>query len=115
MEIKVITDNSNNVRTIENGTKEPICRNRKEALSLICLEGCIDEVFYIELPTQETGGPIHDGEKAMDSTCFSEIARVTLSPKTKNYGIQIPAGTWHSIEAKEHSVIYEVKDCSDKG
>ncbi len=103
------------LNVLETGTKVPIHRHKDTTETTICLEGCLDEIFYMELPTQEEGGPIHDGEKALDETSFREIARVTLCPRTKNYGIQIPAGAWHSIEVKEPSVIFEAKDGIYKG
>ncbi len=103
------------INVLEPGTKVPIHRHLSTTETTICIEGCLDEVFYIELPTQEEGGPIHDGEKALDESCFKEIARVTLSPRGKNYGIQIPIGAWHSIEVKEPSVIFEAKDGAFKG
>ncbi len=103
------------LNVLEAGTKVPIHRHKDTSETTICLKGCLDEIFYMELPTLEEGGPIHDGHKAMDETCFREIARVTLSPEQKNYGIQIPAGAWHSIEVKEPSVIFEAKDGPYKG
>ncbi len=103
------------LNVLEAGTKVPIHRHKDTSETTICLEGCLDEIFYMELPTLEEGGPIHDGLKAMDETNFREIARVTLSPSTKTYGIQIPAGAWHSIEVKEPSVIFEAKDGAYKG
>lgn len=33
-----------------------------------------------------------------------------LSPGSENYGVHIPAGTWHGIKILESSVIFEVKD-----
>ncbi len=103
------------LNVLEAGTKVPIHRHKETAETTICIEGCLEEIFYMELPSQEEGGPIHDGEKVVDESCFREIARVTLSPKMKNYGIQIPAGAWHSIEVKEPSVIFEAKDGAYKG
>lgn len=38
------------------------------------------------------------------------INKVTLNPKMGNYGIEIPAGTWHGIVVLEPgTVIYEIK------
>lgn len=38
------------------------------------------------------------------------IDKVTLNPKMGNYGIEIPAGTWHGIVVLEPgTVIYEIK------
>lgn len=40
-----------------------------------------------------------------------EIESVILDPKKGNYGLQIPANTWHSLEVLEsRSVIFEVKE-----
>lgn len=40
-----------------------------------------------------------------------EIASVVLDPKEGNYGVQIPAHTWHSLEVMASgSVIFEVKE-----
>ncbi|MDY5968708.1 MAG: WbuC family cupin fold metalloprotein [Bacteroidales bacterium] len=39
------------------------------------------------------------------------VERVVLDPKEGRYGVQIPAGTWHSLEVMEQgTVIFEVKE-----
>jgi len=39
------------------------------------------------------------------------IQRITLNPEIGNYGIDIPAGVWHSMIVKQPgTVIYEVKE-----
>ena len=98
------------LNALEPGTKVPIHRHLKTSESVICLEGCLDEVFYEELPGVDTGGPVHDGETAADETQFVEVARFRICPREKLYGIQIPQGVWHSIEVHEPSVIFEAKD-----
>ena len=98
------------LNALEPGTKVPIHRHLKTSESVICLEGCLDEVFYEELPGVDTGGPVHDGETAADETQFVEVARFRICPREKLYGIQIPQGAWHSIEVHEPSVIFEAKD-----
>lgn len=40
----------------------------------------------------------------------NEIQRLYLDPSEGNYGCVIPAGTWHTVEVMEPSVIYEAKD-----
>lgn len=40
----------------------------------------------------------------------NEIQRLYLDPSEGNYGCVIPAGTWHTVEITEPSVIYEAKD-----
>ena len=63
------------LNVMEPGTHVPIHRHIKTTESVVCIEGCLDWVFYEELPTGDTGGPIHDGETALDETVFMETAR----------------------------------------
>lgn len=98
------------LNVLEPGTKVPIHRHLKTSESVICLEGCLDWVFYEELPNMDAGGPVHVGETAADETCFKEIARFRVYPREKIYGIQVPLGAWHSIEVHEPSTIFEAKD-----
>ena len=98
------------LNVLEPGTHVPIHRHLKTSETVICIEGCLDEVFYEELPTVDTGGPIHDGETAFDETQFAEVARFRVCPREKLYGIQIPRGAWHSIVVYERSTIFEAKD-----
>ena len=92
------------------GTHIPIHRHLKTSESVICLEGCLDWVFYEELPNLDAGGPIHDGESATDDTNFVETARFRVCPREGIYGIQVPLGAWHSVVAHEPSTIFEAKD-----
>lgn len=98
------------LNVFEPGTHVPIHRHLKTSESVICVEGCLDWVFYDELPTGDTGGPVHDGETATDETAFVETARFRVCPREKLYGIQIPKGAWHSIVVHEPSAIFEAKD-----
>ena len=98
------------LNVLEVGTKVPIHRHLKTSESVICLEGCLDWVFYEELPNVTAGGPVHDGETAADETQFVETARFRVCPREKIYGIQVPLGVWHSIEVHEPSTIFEAKD-----
>lgn len=98
------------LNALEPGTKLPIHRHLRSSETVVCLEGCFDEIFYEELPTVDCGGPVHNGEQATDETQFAEIARVRICPREKRYGIQIPKGAWHSIEVYEPSTIFEAKD-----
>jgi len=98
------------LNALEPGTHVPIHRHLKTSETVICLEGCLDWVFYEELPGVDTGGPVHDGETAADETAFAEVARFRVCPREKLYGIQVPKGTWHSIEVHEPSTIFEAKD-----
>ena len=98
------------LNVLETGTKVPIHRHLKTSESVVCLEGCLDWVFYEELPNMDCGGPVHDGETAADETCFVEVARFRVCPREKVYGIQVPLGAWHSIIVHEPSTIFEAKD-----
>ena len=98
------------LNALEPGTHVPIHRHLKTNETVICLEGCLDWVFYEEQAGVDTGGPVHDGETAADETQFVETARFRVCPREKVYGIQVPKGAWHSIEVHEPSTIFEAKD-----
>ena len=40
----------------------------------------------------------------------NETARIHLDPSVGNFGCVVPAGSWHTVEVLEPSVIYEAKD-----
>lgn len=98
------------LNALEPGTHVAIHRHLKTSETVICLEGCLDWVFYEELPNMDAGGPVHDGEVAVDELQFVEVARFRICPREQKYGIQIPLGVWHSIEVYEPSTIFEAKD-----
>lgn len=100
------------LNALEVGTHVPIHRHLSTSETVVCMEGCLDWVFYEELPNVIDGGPIHDGEKALDETCFKEISRFRVCPRVGKFGIQVPQGVWHSIEVYEPSTILEAKDGS---
>ncbi len=72
------------------GTEVPIHRhpNSNESVILIC--GKVVEVIY-----DDTG---------------NELKRFHMDTAASNFGCIVPAGTWHSVEVLEPSVIMEVKD-----
>lgn len=83
------------------GTQVPIHQHKETAETVICICGRLEEIFY---------------ESTDDTyTNFKEISRVLLCPAEGYYGIQVPAGTWHSIHVIEPSVIFEAKDGIYKG
>jgi len=98
------------LNALEVGTRVPIHRHLKSSETVICLEGCIDWVFYQELPNMDAGGPIHDGEIAQDETNFKETARFRVCPREGQFGLQVPPMTWHSVIVHEPSTILEAKD-----
>lgn len=72
------------------GTILPIHRHRHTAETYILLRGKMMVVFY-----NETG---------------AQIERYLLDTTIGNYGVNIPAGQWHTVEVIEPSTIFEVKD-----
>ena len=76
------------------GTEVPIHRHEETAETVVCLCGRLEEMIYEVLP---------------DGT-FQEVSRHLLCPAEGLYGIQIPAGAWHTICVLEPSVIFEAKD-----
>ena len=76
------------------GTEVPIHRHESTSETVVCLCGRLEELIYEEMP---------------DGT-FQELSRHLLCPAEGKYGIQIPAGAWHTIRVQEPSVIFEAKD-----
>ena len=85
------------------GTKVPIHRHEETAETVVCLVGKLEEVMYEEV--QDSSGEY----------TFREVSRQLLSPKEGFYGMQIPAGVWHTVHVIEPSVIFEAKDGAYKG
>ncbi len=98
------------LNALQPGTKVPIHRHLKTSETVVCLEGCLDWVFYEELPNMDAGGPVHDGETAADESQFVETARFRVCPREGVHGLQVPKGAWHSVIAHEPSTIFEAKD-----
>lgn len=98
------------LNALEPGTHVPIHRHLNTSETVICMEGCLDWIFYEELPNMDAGGPIHDGETAADESNFQETARIRVCPREGQYGIQVPKGAWHSVIVHEPSTILEAKD-----
>ena len=72
------------------GTILPIHRHRHTAETYILLRGRMLVVFYNEMGAR--------------------TEQYLLDPSAGNYGVQIPAGQWHTVEVVEPSAIFEVKD-----
>ena len=98
------------LNVLEVGTKIPIHRHLKSSETVVCLEGCFDEVFYEELPNVDASNPVHNGEIALNEPCFKEVARFRVCPREGTFGIQIPMMAWHTLEVYEPSTIFESKD-----
>jgi cupin fold WbuC family metalloprotein len=79
------------LNALELGTVLPVHRHRHTAETYIVLRGCIRVLFY------------NDDKVLMDE--------FLVHPNEKVYGIHIPAGQWHTLEALESgTLIFEVKD-----
>ena len=94
------------------GTRVPIHRHLETAETAVCLHGCMDYIFYDFRPNvdinvvSDLGTMLPDGMEVN----FIESGRVRLCPHEGRYGVQVPLGTWHSVEVYEPSTIFEAKD-----
>lgn len=77
-------------------TKVPIHMHVDTSETVICVCGRLEEIFY---------EPVNG-----DNSEFKETSRILLCPDEGKFGMQIPAGVWHSINVIEPSVIFEAKD-----
>ena len=107
------------LNALEVGTKVPVHRHLETSETTICLQGCLDVVFYDLKPNEDAGGPLMGDSGAMitdgmEANLF-ERYRVRLCPREGKYGVQIPLGAWHSVEVYEPSTIFEAKDGRYKG
>ena len=78
------------LNALQPGTKIPIHRHRTTIETVVLLRGHVTELFY--------------DEKGV------ECGRYELCLSKGVYGLQIPAGIWHTIIAHEPSVIIGMKD-----
>ena len=90
-------------------TEVPIHRHEKTSETVICLVGKLEEIVY-----EEVNEYVHEATSCCDDVIrqksFKEVSRQILSPAEGKFGIQIPAGVWHTINVIEPSVIFEAKD-----
>lgn len=90
-------DNSQRMlNEMQPGTTLPIHRHLETFEAVVCLEGCMDWIFYKELPDVEAGRS-HDGESAVVRSGFKEVARFRVCPPKGLFGAQVPKMVWHSI------------------
>lgn len=82
-------DSQRMLNIMEPGTQVPIHRHPDTVETAILIRGCMDEIFF-----DENG---------------NETERFRLDKDSGNYGIQIPLGTWHTVEVIEPSVLLEIK------
>ena len=72
------------------GTRVPRHRHPYSSESVVAIRGAMDEILY-----DDSG---------------KETERIHLERTLGNYGCQIPAGVWHSVEVFEPTLIFEAKD-----
>lgn len=89
---KNLTDNVQQLlNALEPGTIVPIHRHRNTSETYILLKGSLKVYFY-------------NDQKNITETLL-------LNKETGNYGVNIPAGQWHTLEVLETgTVIYEIKE-----
>ena len=78
------------LNALEVGTRMPVHRHRSTSETQLLLRGVLDVMYY-----DDSG---------------RETQRFRLDPLNGSYGLNIPAGQWHSLEVIEPSVIFEAKD-----
>ena len=80
------------LNAIEPGSEMPIHRHKYTSETVVCLRGCLVEEFYDEL----------------ERTCTESIE---LKPGGPNFAVNVPAGQWHRVWAKESgTVLLETKN-----
>ena len=97
------------LNALQPGTEVPIHRHEETSETVVCLCGRLEEIIYEEVVEYVQDETSRTGE-VMRKQTFKEVERHLLCPAEGVYGMQIPAGTWHTIRVLEPSVIFEAKD-----
>lgn len=74
------------LNAIEPGSDMPIHRHQHTSETVVCLRGCLVEEFYDEL----------------ERICTESIE---LKPGGPNFAVNVPAGQWHRVWAKESGTV----------
>ncbi|MGI6815848.1 WbuC family cupin fold metalloprotein [Bacteroides sp. KG123] len=93
------------------GVEVAIHRHENTAETVVCLRGKLEEIFYEEIEEYTSDMLSHVVEVVRKRT-FREVSRQLICPSEGLYGMQIPAGTWHTVNVLEPSIIFEAKDGS---
>ncbi|MBQ8240271.1 MAG: WbuC family cupin fold metalloprotein [Bacteroides sp.] len=97
------------LNALQPNTVVPIHRHTDTSETVICLCGRLEEIIYeevVEYVREETSRT----EEVLRKQTFKEVSRQLLCPAEGLYGVQVPAGAWHTIRVIEPSVIFEAKD-----
>lgn len=84
------------------GTDVPIHRHENTTETIVCLTGKLEEIVY--------DSDVVIGNDGIEAINFKEKYRYLICPTQGVYGMQIPAGVWHTVHVIEPSVIFEAKD-----
>lgn len=74
------------LNAIEPGSDMPIHRHQHTSETVVCLRGCLVEEFYDEF----------------ERICTESIE---LKPGGPNFAVNVPAGQWHRVYAKESGTV----------
>ena len=74
------------LNAIEPGSEMPIHRHQHTSETVVCLRGCLVEEFFDEL----------------ERICTE---RIELSPNGPIVAVNVPAGQWHRVYAKESGTV----------
>ena len=102
-------DSQRMLNALQPDTVVPVHKHEETSETVVCLCGRLEEIFYEEVVEYVHEETSRTGELMRKQT-FKEVERHLLCPAEGVYGIQIPAGTWHSIRVLEPTVIFEAKD-----
>ena len=71
------------------------------------MRSIFEEYFFCNLTL---GRGLFEALYTLAKVSFKEVSRHLICPAEGLYGVQIPAGVWHTIHVIEPSVIFEAKD-----
>ena len=81
------------LNAIEPGSEMPIHRHKFTSETVVCLRGCLVEEFFDEL----------DGSAGSPQVICTE--RIELTPNGPVVAVNVPAGQWHRVYAKESGTV----------
>lgn len=96
------------------GTEVAIHRHTRSSENIFCLCGKMDVILLKEEKERVcVADGFNKGMNAQDVMCRNvlvESERIHLCPENATFGCVVPAGTWHTVQVYDPSVIYEAKD-----
>lgn len=86
-------DSQHMLNAIEPGSEMPIHRHKFTSETVVCLRGCLVEEFFDEL----------DGSAGSPQVICTD--RIELTPNGPVVAVNVPAGQWHRVYAKESGTV----------